>query len=644
MKILPINMPDRNNSVQFKRKPTAKELQYYTPAIKEGLKVLNKELGFIIHNQSVPAQKGANIGIGSLLSSFSEKAFIPFLVANGFRKIQQEPNYIRRTTDPSPYDPLSTSKNIYMIPLEKLASKEYGMLLSDATLDNIIKRKTAENNPNRVNYKNVDKEFDLALNEAYTRFKMRQNSNLVDSTYLDKSNTNKHINQALVNDFEKFKQVKRDELEPNAIYEILTKIYADEDWKEWDEVDKNLYNNNEYAWRLKELKELFSEEIDFYLFKQWLVEREIGKTNINNEKIGMSIIADTPIAFTPTEQWVNQDIFLEDLVLGCPPDYFSADGQRWGFAILNPKKIFNKDGSLGKGGEFLKKRYESIFESSPGGVRIDHLIGLIDPFVYTAKDAKMTDKNSGRLYSSPNIDILKNYTKFTDAEYSAIFDKIIFPAAEKFGISKDNIICEDLGFVTDNVKRVIDRLNLTGMSLTQFGYSGYDTPTKNVIMLGGHDNKSYIEYTDELFAKASNLGEGRDRFIFKTHILGSDTNIPKEDVNLYREDLRRSKSKFISASFAELFTSAAQKVQVFFTDFLGIGETYNVPGTKEGCWELRAPEDFEELYYKNLSKGFGLNLPEVISRAIKQKGEGFSSQHTKLLRKLDYFAKILKEN
>ena len=639
MKILPINNADRQTSVQFKRKPTAKEFQYYTASVKEGLQVLNKELGFIVHNQSTPSQVGLNLGIGSLLSKFSKDVFTPFLVSHGFKKIQQEPNYLRRTTDPSPYDPISAAKNIYMIPLEKLASDEYGYLLSKETVECIVKRKTNEKNPNRVNYENIDKEYNLALNEAYTRFKMRQDNKYIDST---SSSMYKLITEKLIKSFEKFKTDKEEELEAPALYEILTRLYQDEDWTNWDEVDSNLYNK-ENAWRVDELRRTFAEEIDQFMFKQWLVEREIGKTNLYNKMLGINIMADTPIAFSPAEQWKNQDLFLEELVLGCPPDYYSENGQRWDFAVLNPKKIFNPDGSLGEGCEFLKKRYEAIFEASPGGVRIDHLIGLIDPFVYKKSESKMTDFNSGRLYSSPHIDILKNYTKFTEAEFTAIFDKIIFPAAEKFGVSRDSIICEDLGFVTENVKKVIQKLNLTGMSLTQFGYSGYDAPARNMIMLGGHDNKSYIEYTDELFANASSLEKGREKFIFKTHILGSDTNIPNEDVNVYRENMRKDKSKFIAASFAELFTSAAQKVQIFFTDFFGIGETYNIPGTKEGCWELRVPENFEDLYYENLKKGTAFNAPEAIARAIRQKGTEFSNQHTKLLRKLDYFTRILKD-
>ena len=98
----------------------------------------------------------------------------------------------------------------------------------------------------------------------------------------------------------------------------------------------------------------------------------------------------------------------------------------------------------------------------------------------------------------------------------------------------------------------------------------------------------------------------------------------------------------MEASFAELFTSPAKKIQIFFTDFFGIGETYNKPGSEKDCWSLRLPDKFEELYYENLKKGTALNLPEVISRAIRNKGEKIACQNAKLLSKLDEFAKILK--
>lgn len=627
MKILPILKNDNQslNSVNFKRKPTVTEYKHYVPTIKEGLKVLNKDLGFIIHNSSVPSNPQINTGIGTLLRDITQTKFIHFISGNGFTTIQQEPNYIRRVSDPSPYNPLSTSKNIYMIPLEKLASDAYGYMLAPTLLASLL-----TDNDERVDYKTIHKNYETALSSAYENFEKGL------------PNSKKGYNTFLRGLFEEFKLDKYNELEPNAIYEILTQIHNEEDWKKWPEEDKYLYDKPEFSSRKSQLKKDYEKEIDYHMFKQWLVEREITYSNRQNEQFGIKVIADTPIAFTPAEEWLNKDIFLDGFALGCPPDYFSKDGQRWGFAILDPKKVFNQDGTLGKGGEFLQKRYDAIFKASPGGVRIDHLIGLIDPFVYLENTTKMDGTNSGRIYSSPHIPIFKDYGKYTDSEYCAILTKIIFPTAEKYRIPKQNIICEDLGEQTVPVKRALEKLGLTGLSVTQFGYSGADAPERNVIMLGAHDNQSYIEYTNDLFNRAGNLGEGRDRFIYKTHILGSDTVTPGKDVNQYREEIRNDKKKFLSASFAELFTSPAKKVQIFFTDFFGIGKTYNVPGAKKDCWTLRLNSNFEDLYYKNLKEGLAVNLPEAIATAIRRKGIEFSNEHEKLLRKLDYFTHIFK--
>lgn len=617
----------KESGLSFSAKPT--NMKAYSRAINEGLVVLDKELGIIIHNSSVPSAKETATGIGSLLSKNAEANFVPFLRQQAVSSIQQEPTYLRRLSDPSPYAPISTSKNIYMTPLEVLASDEYSYLLSTKTL-NKIHSKNVLQNEERVNYSTVAENYDLALKEAYNNYNKRTVSFL----------NNKTLELAM--EFSDFKKRNGKELEPNAFYEIFTKKYNDEKWQNWDIQDRNLYDLGENSPYLKQLREDYKSEIDFHMFKQWIVEREIQRTNKNNSVKHINIIADTPVAFAPAEVWRNKDLFLEDFALGCPPDYFAENGQRWGFAVLKPELVFNEDGSLGKGGEFLRKRYESIFKNSPGGVRIDHVIGLIDPFVYAKNEAHMSPKNSGRLYSSPYKEAFEKYAKHNIDEYAAILEKIVFPAAVKYGIRKDCIICEDLGEITTPVKAVMDRLQLTGLSLLQFGASGVDAPTRNVIMPGSHDNKSFIEFTNEMFENAKNSKNAHDYFIYKTHILGSDTCAPNQDVNQYREELRNDKKKFIAASFAEMFTSPAKKIQVFFTDFFGIGKTYNVPGTKDGCWTLRLGTDFEKTYYDNLANGLGLNLPEAIATAIRQRGISFSEKYQNLLKRLDEFTQILK--
>ena len=67
MKILPVNNYGNTKAkdLNFKRKPTPVEYKHYVSTVKEGLNALNKELGLIIHNSSVPSAKGNNLGIGS---------------------------------------------------------------------------------------------------------------------------------------------------------------------------------------------------------------------------------------------------------------------------------------------------------------------------------------------------------------------------------------------------------------------------------------------------------------------------------------------------------------------------------------------------------------------------------------------------
>ena len=54
-------------------------------------------------------------------------------------------------------------------------------------------------------------------------------------------------------------------------------------------------------------------------------------------------------------------------MLGCPPDYFSKDGQAWGFPVMNPDRMYNEDGSLDEGGVLLKNLYKKMFRENPGG-------------------------------------------------------------------------------------------------------------------------------------------------------------------------------------------------------------------------------------------------------------------------------------
>ena len=93
----------------------------------------------------------------------------------------------------------------------------------------------------------------------------------------------------------------------------------------------------------------------------------------------------------------------------------------------------------------------------------------------------------------------------------------------------------------------------------------------------------------------------------------------------------------MNVKLAEIFASKAENIQVFFTDFFGIKDTYNKPGTSgDQNWSLRLPDNFEEVYCNNRSEnGLALNLPLILKMAIEARGSKYASKHKGLLKDLE---------
>ena len=206
--------------------------------------------------------------------------------------------------------------------------------------------------------------------------------------------------------------------------------------------------------------------------------------------------------------------------------------------------------------------------------------------------------------------------------------QIVIDAAKEEGLTKDAIVCEDLGTLTNPVASVMKEYQLMGMKLTQFTvptepddpYRCKNIPEKCWAMIGTHDNrpvnvwaKSLI-HTHEGYLHAKNLvedlfseSENKDDIIVK---LTNDADFLKE------------------TKLVELFASKAQNLQIFFTDFFDMWETYNVPGTSGNQnWSLRLPDDFETMKT--------INLPLILKKAIIARGEKFASKNKKIIKELD---------
>ena len=92
----------------------------------------------------------------------------------------------------------------------------------------------------------------------------------------------------------------------------------------------------------------------------------------------------------------------------------------------------------------------------------------------------------------------------------------------------------------------------------------------------------------------------------------------------------------LKRKFVELFACRAENVQIFFTDFLGLDEVYNRPGTSGSQnWSLRMPDNYEEVYADNLKAGKAFNFPRVLKLAIEARGKKFAEENAEIIKKLE---------
>lgn len=605
--------------------------------IRKALTALGKKnFVFIMHNGSFPAAAGENTGFGTI-NSDGGKEFINY-AAGLFDAIQMGPAGKTKKSDSSPYTGTIFSNNPLFIDLKQLTTSKWHKILSEATFNEIV-----ENNPNkgknRTSYSYITIKQSQAMMEAYKNF-----------VKLNDKQLNKEFN--------KYKLENDSWLDKDSLYEAFSLENGSDYWPIWkNKQDKNIFNPKsneekiEFAKRIDEISKKYAKEIDEYKFEQFILYKQNLETRKLAESKNIKMIADRQVAFSDRDCWAYQSLFLEGWCLGCPPDYFSKDGQAWGFPVVNPEKLFNSDGSLGDAGILMKNLYKKMFHENPGGVRIDHIVGLIDPWVYKKGKKPMPEQGAGRLYSSPEHEELKKYaiakledldtTLTTDKEkrvktlteeqiklYGRFIEKIVIAAAKEEGLTKDSIVCEDLGTLTNPVAAVMKDYDLLGMKLTQFTVpTEEDDPyrCKNITprswaMIGTHDNQpvtvwaNSLIHTHEGYLHVKNLvddlfSEEQD----KDSIIVKMTN----DADFLKE-----------TKLVELFACKAENIQIFFTDFFNMNETYNVPGTSgDKNWSLRLPDNYKEMQT--------INLPLLLKKAIIARGKEFANKNQKLIEELD---------
>lgn len=605
--------------------------------IKKALKVLGKKnFVFIMHNGSFPSVQGENTGFGTV-NSQAGRNFIDY--ATGlFDAIQMGPAGKTKSSDSSPYCGTIFSNNPLFIDLKELTTPKWYNILSESTFNEIV-----ENNPNKdtnkTSYSYITVKQAQALSEAYENFV-------------------KLNNKASMQEFEVYKNENDSWLDKDSLYEALSIEHETDYWPNWkSKTDKNLFNPKsyeekiEYAKRIEEISKKYAKEIDEYKFIQFVLNKQNAQTKKYADSKGIKMIADRQVAFSDRDCWAYQSLFLEGWCLGCPPDYFSKDGQAWGFPVIDPEKLYNSDGTLGEAGILMKNLFKKMFRENPGGVRIDHIVGLIDPWVYKSGKKPLPECGAGRLYSSPEHPELAKYAipkiedldpnitpdnekrvkNLTDEQiklYGRLIEKIVIAAAQEEGLTKDAIVCEDLGTLTNPVAAVMKAYELLGMRLTQFTvatepndpYRCKNITQKCWAMVGTHDNRPVTLWAKSLV----NTHEGYLHVKNLVEDLFQETD-NKDDIII---EMTKNTEFLKETKLVELFACKAENIQMFFTDFFNMSQTYNTPGTSgDKNWSLRLPDNFTQMQT--------INLPLILKKAIIARGSQFAEQNKEIIEELD---------
>ena len=231
-------------------------------------------------------------------------------------------------------------------------------------------------------------------------------------------------------------------LEDYSLFMAVKDIFEGASWDQWAEDIRYRWDNAMYYYR-----ENYAEEIGFYAWLQYLFFREWKALKSYANEKGVEIIGDIPIyvAYDSADVWAHPELFQlngerkPSAVAGCPPDGFSADGQLWG----NP--LYQWEYHKNTGYDWWVKRIERCF-TLYDVVRIDHFRGFDEYYSIPAGDKTAVN---GHWEKGPGI---------------GLFNVI----RERLG--ERNIIAEDLGYMTDSVRKLVKDSGYPNMKVLEFAF------------------------------------------------------------------------------------------------------------------------------------------------------------------------------
>ncbi len=256
-------------------------------------------------------------------------------------------------------------------------------------------------------------------------------------------------------------------LEDYALFTALHRTY-DLPWQDWPQEARDRLD-------LAALRQRYAQEIHQVQMAQYRFFAQWEQLHTKARSLGISLIGDLPIyaALDSAETWAHREQFQLDsqgyptMRSGCPPDYFSPQGQDWG----NPLycwPVMTADGYT-----WWKQRLHQAFRCYDF-VRLDHFRSFA---AYYAIPARSTARD-GHWMKGAGVEFFREMAR----EFGAL-----------------PIVAEDLGALDSQVSVLLRHTGLSGMDVWQFSQEdmAQRTPEEaahRVFFSGTHDNQTLVGF------------------------------------------------------------------------------------------------------------------------------------------------------
>ncbi|MGI9485624.1 MAG: 4-alpha-glucanotransferase [Geminicoccaceae bacterium] len=332
-----------------------------------------------------------------------------------------------------------------------------------------------------------------------------------------------------------------------------------------------------------------ADRIAFYAYLQWVARDQLSQAQVSAKKAGgaLGLYLDLAVGVAPdgAEAWAEQDVLVDGVRIGAPPDDFNPGGQNWGLLPLSPTAL--KADHYRPFIDLIRRNMRAA-----GALRIDHVLGLARSFWLPAEG-----DTPGAYIRYPLEDLLGLVA------LESVRNKCL-------------VVGEDLGTVPETLRKNLDERGLLGCRLLYFERDENDAcrpaaayPQDCIASIGTHDLPTLVGFwqgDDMIWRERLGLYPDQERFIADREereglkikllkLLLAEELLP-DDIDPSRppaaltENLLLAFHRFIGMTPAKL-----KAIQL--EDVVGAREQANLPGTVDDYpnWRRKIGVPIEEL-------------------------------------------------